>query len=176
MSVTKTKYIVVGSILGAHGVRGDVRLKSFTADPEAIFDFGPLLSETGQTLLTPVSMRPAKQTYIVKPEETRSKEDWDSLKGKKLYVSRDRLPPAETDEFYVEDLTGLHVRDPDGGHIGYVRAVLNHGAGDLLEIEYGDAGRRVLIPFTIQDIPEINPQEGWICLSDISLWLDDSAE
>jgi len=172
MSASKTKYIAVGTILGAHGVRGDVRLKSFTAVPEAIFDFGPLLSETGQTLVTPLSMRAAKQTYIVKPRESRSKEEWDGLKGKTLYVARDRLPPAETDEFYVEDLTGLHVRDPQGAHIGYIRAVLDHGAGDLLEVECNDDSTRILVPFTMQDIPEINIPEGWLCLADISLWRD----
>ncbi|MEO1642434.1 MAG: 16S rRNA processing protein RimM, partial [Pseudomonadota bacterium] len=71
------KLVVLGVILGAHGVRGDVRVKSFTEEPEDIFAYGPLLNKNSKTLLTPTSARPAKAHFIVTPEERRQKEDWD---------------------------------------------------------------------------------------------------
>ncbi|MEO1187877.1 MAG: hypothetical protein AAFW60_02300, partial [Pseudomonadota bacterium] len=86
MSKAKTDLVVVGAILGAHGVRGDVRVKSFTAEPEALFDYAPFLDEAGVELLDPVRTRPAKDHFVVSPKALRQKEEWDALKSTRLYV------------------------------------------------------------------------------------------
>ena len=93
------RLIVVGVIKGAHGVRGDVRVKSFTADPDDVFTYGALVDERGKPVLTPVSARPGKDHFIVRPKEQKQKEDWDGLRGTLLHVPRAQLPDTEDDEF-----------------------------------------------------------------------------
>ena len=161
MSKAASDLVVVGVILGAHGVRGDVRVKSFTAEPDARFDYAPFLSENGEVLITPARARPAKDHYIVAPESARQKEEWDAMKGTKLYVPRDALPDPEDDEFYVDDLVGLEVFAGGDAPIGRVKAVLNHGASDLIEVQPKPSGKPVLIPFTLEDVrSSILPKSG----------------
>ena len=93
------RLIVVGALAGAHGVRGDVRVRSFTDEAEAIFDFDALLDEAGKPLLKVARYRPASDHFIVTPATPRQKEEWDAMKGVKLHVSRSDLPPADEDEF-----------------------------------------------------------------------------
>lgn len=164
--------IVVGIIKGAHGVRGDVRIKSLTEKPETLFSFGPLLFETSKTGLIPKSFRAAKDHFIVRPNTARQKEEWDALKGTKLYVPRDKLPPTETDAFYIEDMIGLEVFDAESDtHIGRVKAVLNHGAGDILDIQLFKPGAKsILVPFTPVDVPDIDLESGQLTLADHTLW------
>ena len=99
MSKAASDLVVVGVILGAHGVRGDVRVKSFTAEPEALFEYAPFLSENGDVLIDTRARAPCKDHYIVTPESPRQKEEWDTLKSTKLYVPRDALPEPEDDEY-----------------------------------------------------------------------------
>ncbi|MEM1036099.1 MAG: ribosome maturation factor RimM [Pseudomonadota bacterium] len=170
------KLVILGVILGAHGVRGDVRVKSFTAEPEDIFAYGALLGKTGETLLTPVSVRPAKAHFIVSPEERRQKEDWDAMKGVELCVDRDALPEADEDEIYIDDLVGLNVVDQDGAPLGKIKAVLNHGAGDLLEVAVKAGGKPVLIPFTLEDVPDVDLETGRVTVTTFDLWADQSGK
>ncbi len=174
MSKSSSDLVVVGVILGAHGVRGDVRVKSFTAEPESVFDYAPFLSETGTPLITPTRARPAKDHFIVSPEQSRQKEEWDALKGTKLYVPRDVLPAPEDDEFYIEDLVGLDVYTGGDEAIGRVKAVLNHGAGDLIEVQRNAAGKPVLIPFTLEDVPVIDLDRRRIVVASFEIWADDT--
>lgn len=174
MSKQATDLVVVGAILGAHGVRGDVRVKSFTAEPDAVFDYAPFLDEAGSVLIDPVRARPAKDHFIVTPQTTRQKEEWDALKRTKLYVPRDVLPEAEEDEFYIEDLVGLDVYGGGDTKIGRVKAVLNHGAGDLIEVLGAGRPKPVLIPFTLVDVPVVDLDRGRIVVSDFETWADES--
>ena len=174
MAKTDQNLVVIGSIMGAHGVRGDVRVKSFTAHPEDLFAYGPLLSKDGQVLITPVAARPAKNHFIVEPEEHRQKEDWDSLKGTPLCVPRDVLPQPDEDEVYVDDLIGLSVIAEDGTPLGKIKAVLNHGASDLLEIAPAGGGKAVLIPFTLADVPDLNMDQGTVTIATFDVWADQS--
>ena len=174
MNTQKTDLVVVGAILGAHGVRGDVRVKSFTAEPEAVFDYAPLLSEHGETLIEPVRARPAKDHFVITPESPRQKEDWDGLKGTILYVPRARLPEVEEDEFYIEDLIGLDVFGGGNEKLGRVKAVLNHGAGDLIEIQCEHQRKPVLVPFTLVDVPVVDLARARIVVSDFETWADES--
>lgn len=169
------RLIVVGVITGAHGVRGDVRVKSFTDDPEALFDYGPLLSDTGEPLLEARSARPGKDHFIVSPRQAKQKEDWDALKGTRLHVPRSALPPPDGDEFYIEDLIGLAAIDTSGKTIGKVKAVQDYGAGDLLEILPARPGEpSFFVPFTLSDVPEINFTDGLITIADPDGWADQS--
>ncbi|MEM1086126.1 MAG: ribosome maturation factor RimM [Pseudomonadota bacterium] len=170
------KLVILGVILGAHGVRGDVRVKSFTAEPEDIFAYGALLGKDGKPLLSPVSVRPAKTHFIVSPKERRQKEDWDAMKGAELCVDRGVLPETDEDEIYIEDLIGLVVVDEAGAPLGKIKAVLNHGAGDLLEVALEAGGKPVLVPFTIDDVPDVDLETGHVTVATFDLWADQSGK
>ncbi len=174
MSKPATDLVVVGVILGAHGVRGDVRVKSFTAEPDAVFDYAPFLSETGEILIDPVRARPAKDHYIVTPETPRQKEEWDQLKSTRLHVPRDVLPETDEDEFYIDDLVGLDVFAGGDAPIGRVKAVLNHGASDLIEIQPISQGKPVLVPFTLEDVPVVDLGAKRIVVATFEIWADES--
>ncbi len=174
MSKSKPDLIVVGALLGAHGVRGDVRVKSFTGEPDALFDYGPFSNEQGEVILDPKSARPAKDHFIVTPLKPLQKEEWDALKGTRLYIPRERLPETDDDDFYIEDLVGLTVQDSTEAVLGRVKAVQNHGAGDLLEIQPKSGGKSVLIPFTLADVPTIDLAQKSITVMDFETWADES--
>lgn len=166
--------IVVGAILGAHGVRGDVRVKSFTSDPDAVFSYGTLLSEHGKALIDPHRVRPTKDHFIVTPNHPRQKEEWDALKGTRLFVPRQALPDPGDDEFYIQDLVGLEVFSGGEAKLGRVKAVLNHGAGDLLEIQSPGQPKPVLVPFTLEDVPTVDVARGRLIVASFDIWADES--
>ncbi len=169
-----SRLVVVGVILGAHGVRGDVRVKSFTAEPEACFDYGPLLDAGGAALLEALRVRPGKAHFIVTPKVPREKEAWDALKGARLHVPRAALPEASEDEFYIDDLVGLEVVAGGEVPIGRVKAVQNFGAGDLLEVAPSGGGRSVLVPFTRDDVPTVDIAAGRVVVATYEVWADRS--
>ncbi len=154
MSDPKPDRICVGAISGAFGVQGEVRLKSFCTDPEDIASYGPLWSEDGLRQFKLKLTRPVAGGLGARLTGIETKEQADALKGISLYVDRKRLPRLPDDEFYHADLIGLEVRDPGGKILGTVRAVHNHGAGDLLEIS--GAGTDLLLPFTMAAIPTVD--------------------
>ena len=170
------RLVVVGALMGAHGVRGDVKLKSFTAEPEDLFAYGPLLDGDGSVLLEVQSARPAKNHFVVTPAAPRSREDWDAMKGTLLHVPRDVLPPAEEDEFYVQDLVGLAVYAGGEQPVGSVKAVQNYGAGDLIEVLPSAGGKSVLIPFTLDDVPTVDIGTGRIEVTSWELWVEESED
>lgn len=174
MKQVKSDLVVVGAIIGAHGVRGDVRVKSFTAVPDDLFDYGPLLAEDGTALLDPKKVRPAKAHFIVIPAAPKQKEAWDALKGSRLYIPRDRLPETAEGEYYIEDLVGLDVFAGGDVPIGRVKAVLNHGAGDLIEVQRQSGGKPVLVPFTLADVPTVDINRGRLVISTFEIWADES--
>lgn len=170
------RLIPMGVLKGAHGVRGEVRVKSFTADPDALFTYGPLMDEAGKVLLTPVSARAGKDHFIVRPKENLQKEEWDALRGCLVHVSRDRLPEADEDEFYFEDLIGMPVYTVGDEPEGRVRAVQNFGSDDLLEIEIPGAPATVYVPFTRADVPVIDMAAGRIIIPELALWANPDDE
>ncbi|MYM56163.1 ribosome maturation factor RimM [Thalassovita mangrovi] len=154
--------ICVGAIAGAYGVHGEVRLKSYTADPEAIEDYNPLTTEDGSRSFDVGIIRPIKNGLSVRLSSVTSKEEADALKGVKLYVPRNRLPSLPDDEFYHADLIGLEVFDTGGTKLGTVKSVMNHGAGDLLEIHGPGLKATVLLPFTLDAVPTVDLDKGRI--------------
>lgn len=170
------KLIAVGVLRGAHGVRGEVRVKSYTADPDALFTYGPLLDETGAVVLTPKGARPGKDHFIVRPKEMKQKEEWDAMRGRLLHVPRARLPVAAEDEFYVEDLAGLDVFTDGASPAGRVKSVQNFGSGDLLEIEVKGLASTVFVPFTLADVPEIDMAARRVTIPELAAWAEPGSQ
>ena len=151
-----TELICVGAIAGSFGVRGEVRLKSFTAEPEAIASYGPLCSEDGARRFDVTLTRPIKNGFAATLSGVATKEQADALRGLRLYVARDRLPSLPDDEFYHADLIGLPVYDTGGTLLGTVSSVMDNGAGDLLELRVPGASQTVLLPFTRAVVPTVD--------------------
>lgn len=166
--------MVIAVLLGAHGVRGDCRVKSFTAVQEDAFNYGPLLAEDGAVLVNPQKVRLVKDHFIVTPELIREKEAWDALKGTLLHVPRAALPATEDDEVYIDELVGVDVFDAGGQALGTVKTVQNYGAGDLLEITPLRGKKTVLVPFTQDDVPEIDLNTRQVVVTSFDVWADES--
>ncbi len=154
--------ICIGAIAGAFGVHGEVRLKSFTATPEDIVRYAPLTTEDGSRAFEVTLTGQTKNGFTARLSGVTSKEAADALRGARLYVPRDRLPGLPDDEFYHADLIDLEVFDTGGTALGRVRAVLNHGASDLLEIVMPGQSATVLLPFTRQAVPTVDLAAGRI--------------
>jgi len=165
--------VCVGAIMGAHGVRGEVRVKSFTQRPQDVGAFGPVETEDGQRRFTLKVTRSVKEGVAASLSGIADRDAAEALKGLRLYVARSALPmlPAEEDEYYLADLIGLAVRWADGPpqegvKEGKVVAVHNFGAGDLVEVELagGSAAKpqTLLLPFERQVVTQVNVAEGFI--------------
>lgn len=154
--------ICVGAIAGSFGVNGEVRLKSFCADPAGIADYSPLSDETGAHSYSVSITRSIKNGFAARLGGVLTKEDADALKGVRLYVARDRLPALPDDEYYHADLIGLVVLDAGGTELGRVQSVQDHGAGDLLEIHAPELKNTVLLPFTLAFVPTVDLAAGKI--------------
>lgn len=154
--------VCVGAIAGAFGVRGEVRLKSFCARAEDIAAYGPLATEDGSRSFTVTLDRPVKNGFAARLSGVATREAAEALRGTRLYADRAVLPPLGDDEFYHADLIGLSVVDTGGSEIGTVRAVLDHGAGDLLEIGGPGLRETVLLPFTRDVVPVVDIAAGRI--------------
>lgn len=147
--------ILLGTIGAPHGVKGEVRIKAFTGDPMAIGDYGPLSDQQGRRFEI-AALRPAKEVVIARLKGVTSREAAETLAGLNLFVAREKLPqPEDEDEFLQADLVGCAVVGPDGAVLGAITAVVNFGAGDLLDVETPD-GRSVLLPFTKAFAPGVD--------------------
>lgn len=154
--------IVVGAIAGAFGVRGDVRLKSFCANPEDIASYVPLSLANGRSFSRITISGQTKGALVARIDGIVTKEEADALKGAELLADRERLPVLPEDEFYHADLISLPVHDTGGTLLGHVRAVQNHGADDLLEIHAPGRNTTVLLPFTRAAVPTVDLMAGRI--------------
>jgi 16S rRNA processing protein RimM len=150
--------ICVAQIGAAHGVRGEVKLRSFTEQPEAFMSYGPLESEDGKRRFTIEALRPVKDHFVARLAGVGDRDAAAKLTNVRLYVPRDRLPPTEdADTFYQADLVGLDAVTPDGAPLGTVKAVLNYGAGDIIEIARTDGGGEpLMVPFTSAAVPTVD--------------------
>ncbi|PKQ12611.1 MAG: 16S rRNA processing protein RimM [Alphaproteobacteria bacterium HGW-Alphaproteobacteria-1] len=154
--------VCLGAIAGAFGVKGEVRLKTFTATPEDIATYGPLTSEDGKYSFEVTLTGQTSGALTARLSGIATKEQADALRGIRLHVPRARLPALPDDEFYHADLIGLEVFDTGGAPLGRVRAVLNHGAADLLEIQGPGVTSTVLLPFTREAVPTVDLASGRI--------------
>jgi len=148
--------VVVGTLGGAFGVHGEVRLKSFCAEPEAIADYVPLTTGTGLTINQLVITGRTKAGFTAKTDAIFSKEQADDLKGVEILAERAAMPSLPDDEFYYADLIGLTVLDTGGKTLGTVKNVMDHGAGDLIEVHIPGASDTMLLPFTKDIVPTVD--------------------
>lgn len=150
--------LLVGAIAAPHGVRGLVKVKSFTAEPADIAAYGPLSDETGRRRVTLQVMSAASGgTLICRIDGVADRDAAEALRGLRLYVERAALPAPAAEEYYHADLVGLAATLPDGTAFGRVVAVQNYGAGDILEIERESGTPRLVdLPFTRVVVPVVD--------------------
>jgi 16S rRNA processing protein RimM len=155
--------ILLATIGAPHGVRGELRVKSFAADPMALGSYGPLAAEDGR-LFHVERVRPAKEVVIAKFRGVNDRSAAEALNGVSLYVERSALPAPEADEFYHADLIGLAAVSDNGEPLGTIVAIHDFGAGDILEIT-PQLGPRLLVPFTRETVPTVDIAAGRVVVS-----------
>lgn len=156
MSAAGDDYICLGVITGAAGIKGEVKLKSFTQEPLGIGDYGSLFDKTGAVTFKIKSLRATNKAIIAKFAGINDRNAAEALIRQELYVPRAVLPDAEDDEYYYSDLVGLAVHSPEGDVIGTVEGVHNFGAGDLLEIKLVGTQQTEMISFTDETVPKVD--------------------
>jgi len=171
----KPKNPVQMAVIGAaHGIKGELRVKTFTGDPLALGDYGPLYAENGRAFEIE-GIRPAGDVVVVRFKGIRDRTVAEGLTGTALFVDRAVLPAEEEGEFYHTDLVGLAVRDETGAEAGKVTAVQNYGGGDILEITF--RGRKgLLIPFSQAAVPKVDIAGGFIVIDTVAAGLAEDAD
>jgi 16S rRNA processing protein RimM len=156
--------VCLGQIGAPHGVRGEVHLHSFTAEPGSIASYGPLETEDGRTV-TIEKLRPGKHGFLARLAGVPDRSVAQQFVNTKLYVPRERLPqPQAEDEYYYADLVGLRAVDRAGNERGTVVAIHNFGAGDIIELKPAHGGGTELLPFDAATVPEVNVRGGTIVI------------
>jgi 16S rRNA processing protein RimM len=160
--------ICVGAIAGAHGVKGLVKIKSFTEEPDGVAAYGPLSDEAGEREFTLALTGRAKGLIIARIDGVEDRNAAEALRGTRLYVERAALPPTAEEAYYHTDLIGLEAVGMDGAPVavgmdgapvGEVKALYNYGAGDVIEIQRRDKDL-LLLPFTKAAVPEVDLEGG----------------
>ena len=156
--------ILLAAVMGAQGLKGEVKAKVFTASPDALPRYGKLHSADGRTF-TITAFRPSKQgEAVIAFEGVGDRNQAEALKGAELFVDRAMLPETEEDEFYHADLIGLEARDGDGRVLGKVAALHNFGASDVIELLRPD-GDNVHLVFSRETVPVLNIEAGYIVVA-----------
>jgi 16S rRNA processing protein RimM len=156
--------ICVARIGAAHGVRGAVKLWTFTEDPLAVRDYGPLMSKDGARQFEVTHVREAKDHLVATFKGVATREDAERLNGIELYIAREKLPETDEDEYYHADLIGLAAVNAADEPIGRVLAIHNFGAGDIIEIA-PPTGTTLLLPFTDAVVPEVDIAGGRVVIA-----------
>jgi 16S rRNA processing protein RimM len=156
--------VLLAAVIGAQGLKGEVKVKTFTATPNALSRYDALHTKDGRKLVI-TAFRPAKQgEAVIAFEDVRDRVAAEALKGTQLFVERAALPEPDEDEFYHADLIGLEARDSEGRTLGKVIALHNFGASDVIELERAD-GDSVHLAFTRETVPVINIADGYIIVA-----------
>jgi 16S rRNA processing protein RimM len=158
--------VLLGRFGAPHGVRGEIRLQSFTGDPLAIGSYGPLTDKRGAKSFTLTSVRPqGKDMLVARVAGVDDRTGAEALTGVELFIARDKLPaPEDDDEFYLVDLVGLRAETRAGAEIGRVVALRNFGAGDILEVAPAGGGETLMFPFTRAVVPVVSVAEGRVVI------------
>ena len=155
--------VLLGEIGAAQGLKGEVRLRSYTQDPAAIARYGALDDEHGGKIEIE-SLRVTPKALIARIRGVTTRNAAEALNGTRLYVARSRLPKRDEEEWFHSDLIGLSAVDDQGEPVGTVVAVQNFGAGDLIEVKPAKGGPTVLVPFTRETVPEVDVEGGRLTL------------
>ncbi len=158
--------VLLGKILAAHGIRGDVLIKTFTGDPMDIGSYGELTDAEGGR---PISIKPrrlnAKGGLIAAVQGVSDRNGAEALRGAELWVAREQLPEPDEEEFYYVDLVGLAAVDLAGKRFGRIQSVENYGAGDLLDVLIDETGKSELIPFKTEYVPAVDIEGGQVSIA-----------
>ncbi|MGI9434618.1 MAG: ribosome maturation factor RimM [Geminicoccaceae bacterium] len=160
----ETAWVCVAVIATAHGVRGALKLRCFTEQPEDVVAYGPVFDRQGRRLFSLTVIGDAKGGVIAKAEGIDDRSAAEALRGTELFVPRSALPELDDEEFYYRDLEGLTALDSDGGRIGVVKQIVNYGAGELIEIK-ADDGEIFLLPFDKATVPTIDLDQGHLVVT-----------
>ncbi len=168
--------VLMGTIGAAQGLRGEVRVKSYTLDPVSLGDYGNLHSEDGRVFEV-LEIREQKEMAVVRFRGVNDRTAAEALRGLDLYIERDKLPDEELDddEFFYADLEGLEAVDATGRSHGTVSGIFDFGAGDLLELK-GPGKRPVLIPFSETAVIEIDLENGRLLIDPVAAGLEGGDE
>ncbi|MCZ7593896.1 MAG: ribosome maturation factor RimM [Hyphomicrobium sp.] len=161
----KAQRILLGRILAAHGIRGDVVIDSYTGNPEDIAAYGPLATEDGSRQFDISVVRATPKGVIARVAGVADRNGAEALKGTALYALRTQLPTTGEGEYYYADLVGLRAEDTNGERIGTVVAVQNYGAGDLLELRLEGQHTTELVPFIDAFVPIVDVAAGRVVVA-----------
>jgi 16S rRNA processing protein RimM len=165
MAVASPKRLLMGRIGAAHGIKGEVRITSFTEEPLALVDYGPLTTNKPGLVIEIESARATTNVLVARIKGVTERNAAEKLNGVELYVDRDVLPATtDEDDFYHADLIGLEARLADGTTLGTVTAIPNYGASDLLEVRDKRTGDTYLYPFTKAVVPEVKIADGYLVI------------
>lgn len=164
MAADAPRKLLMGRIGAAHGIKGEVRIQSFTEEPLALADYGPLSTDRPGLTIEIESARATTNVLVARLKGVADRTAAEKLNGVELYVDRERLPPATDDDFYHADLIGLAARLADGTVLGTVTAVPNFGASDLIEVTDPQTGDTYLYPFTRAIVPEVHIEAGYLVI------------
>ncbi|MEF2074126.1 ribosome maturation factor RimM [Consotaella aegiceratis] len=166
--------VLLGVVGGAHGIKGEVRVRSFTDEPTGIGAYGPLYDEDGRRYSV-VSAREQKSVVVVRFAEIGDRNQAEALNGRELFVDRSALPAEDDDEFYQADLIGMAAETVAGEPVGTVVAFHDFGAGDVIEIA-PEGGATVMVPFSEAAVPEIDAERGVLVVEPVAAGLVDAEE
>jgi 16S rRNA processing protein RimM len=153
--------VLLGIVAAPHGVRGLVRIRSYTEDPMDVAAYGELSDETGSRRYRVEALSTAKGAVLARIEGVADRTAAEAVRGLRLYVERERLPATGEREWYEADLIGLPAVGRDGRDWGKVMAFHDFGAGRTMEVSGGTASRHsVMLPFTDEAVPEIDVEGG----------------
>lgn len=168
--------VCLGVVTGAQGIKGEVRVKVFAADAEALGAYGPLEDDDGARRFRIERMRPANDAMVVKFAGTGDRNQAEALKGTRLFVARAMLPEPDEEEWYHADLVGLAVETADGARLGTVSGIHDFGAGDLVEVARDDGAASELVPFTREYVPVVDVSGGRLVVVLPQMMEDDDPE
>lgn len=168
----QSRDVLLAAVIGAQGLKGEVKVKTFTSSPDALAGYGPLHTKDGRRFTVRTARGTKPDEAVLSLAEIADRTSAEALKGTELYVPRTALPETDDDEFYHADLIGLRAEDAEDRAIGIVKAIHNYGASDVIEIARAD-GDSLLLAFTKETVPVIDVPAGRIV---IAVPRDDEAE
>lgn len=154
----KSRDVLLATVIGAQGLKGEVKVKAFTAAPDALAGYGALHARDGRRFTVTAARATKADEAVLTIAELTNRNAAEALRGVELFVERSALPPTEREEYYHADLIGLRAEDGEGRTLGTVHAIHNYGAGDVIEIARPD-GDTVLLPFTRETVPHVEIEQ-----------------
>ncbi len=166
MGTPSQKLIVIGKIVAAHGIQGQIKIKTFIENPLDINKYGPIQNEDGSTFFHIKPLHAKGDVVVVSLKSVTDRNQAEALRGTELYVGRENFPELDESTFYNEDLIGLEVHNSAGKSVGIILSVQNFGAGDLLEVQDPKTFQAIFVPFRDEAVPTVDLEGGFVVVED----------